>query len=215
MALAFVVGIVIDRTFASWGTEVWAGVALAGAILAAWGRDQKVLAVVGPVIGLVGLGGGRHHAYWSDLAPHDLARGVTETVAARPVWVRGVVWDVRGPRLGEKHTTTATTRAVMAVTAICDGRVWRSAQGCAQLIIVGDRADLLAGHGIEAVGTLSAIAGPLNPGEFDYRNYLRSQGIRLRLAVDGPEGVWADPNAGTWVGTDWLGRRCRPGVMLG
>ena len=204
VALALVVGIVLDREFAPWGTEVWAGMALAGATIAALGRDRKVPAVAGLVIAIVGLGGGRHHAYWSDLASDDLTRGVTD--APRPVWVRGVIWDVRGPRLDESPKSSATTRAVMAVTGICDGRVWRPAQGRAQLIVVGDRSDILAGHGIEAVGTMSAIAGPLNPGEFDYRNHLRAQGIRLRVAVDGPDGVWADPAAGTWIWTNWLGR---------
>src|SRR5512142_1735579 len=36
-----------------------------------------------------------------------------------------------------------------------------------------------------------------NPGEFDFRNYLRAQRIRLRLSVDDPQSVWHDP-AGTW-----------------
>lgn len=204
VALAVVVGIVLDREFVSWGTDVWAGLALAGAMIAPWGRGRKVLAYTGLVVAIVGLGGGSHHAYWSDLAPDDLARGVTGT--PRPVWVRGMIWDVRGPRLGESQGSSATTRAVIAVTGFCDGRVWRPAKGRAQLIIVGDRPDLLAGHGVEAVGSMSAIAEPLNPGEFDYRNYLRAQGIRLRLVVDGPDGVWADPVAGTSIGTSWLGR---------
>ncbi|SIO29120.1 competence protein ComEC [Singulisphaera sp. GP187] len=206
VALAFVVGIVLDREFERWGTDVWAGLALVGVMIAALGRDHQVPAVAGLVLAIVGLGGGRHHAYWSDLMPDDLARVRGLTDSPRPVWVRGVIWDVRGPRLGESVGSSATTRAVLAVTALCDGRVWRPAQGRAQLIVVGDRSDLAAGHGIEAVGVLSAIAGPLNPGEFDYRHYLRAQRIRLRLAVDGPDGVWADPAAGTWIGTDWLGR---------
>ncbi|WP_406698818.1 ComEC/Rec2 family competence protein [Singulisphaera sp. Ch08] len=204
VALAYVVGIVLDRAFELWGTEVWAGLALVGATIAAWGRDRKVPAVAGLVIAIVGLGGGSHHAYWSDLASDDLARGVTGV--PRPMWVRGVLWDVRGPRAGERLGSSATTRAVIAVTGICDGRIWRPAQGRAQLIVVGDRSDIVPGHGVEAVGVMSAIAGPLNPGEFDYRNYLRAQGIRLRLAVDGPDEVWADPAAPLWIWTNWLGR---------
>lgn len=204
VALAYVVGIVLDRWFVTWGTEFWAGMALAGAALAALGRDRKGPAVIGLVIAIVGLGGGRHHAYWTDLAFDDLARSVPD--APRPVWVRGVVWDVRGPRLSESRGASAATRAVMAVTAICDGQVWRPAQGRAQLIVVGDRADIKAGSGIEAVGTISALTGPLNPGEFDYRHHLRAQGVRLRVAVDGPEGAWVEPAAGTWIWTNWLGR---------
>ena len=42
-------------------------------------------------------------------------------------------------------------------------------------------------------GRLAQIAPPLNPGEFDYRAFLRAQGIRLRLTVDDPESFWRDP----------------------
>jgi competence protein ComEC len=45
---------------------------------------------------------------------------------------------------------------------------------------------------VEAAGRLEVIPGPLNPGEFDRRAYLRGQGIRLRLVVSDPHGVWLD-----------------------
>ena len=44
---------------------------------------------------------------------------------------------------------------------------------------------------VEAAGGLALVAQPLNPGEFDYRAYLRGQGIRLRFSVDDPSGLWA------------------------
>src|SRR5262249_52385534 len=34
---------------------------------------------------------------------------------------------------------------------------------------------------------------PLNPGEFDYRGFLRGQGIDLRMTVDDPSGLERDP----------------------
>src|SRR5262249_46754607 len=51
-------------------------------------------------------------------------------------------------------------------------------------IVDGDRGDIVGGEGIEAIGQLARIAGPLNPGEFDYRQFLCGQGIDLRLTAD-------------------------------
>ena len=218
VALALAVGIVWDRYGASWSTRGWAGGVLAGVVVALWGRDRRISAVVGVVVALIGLGGGRHHTSWSDRAPNDLAwsfgpgtepgRGHDEE--PRPVWVRGVLTDVRGPRAGGggggEGARTPSMQGVLEVTGFCDGRAWRSASGRVQLIVVGARPGLCAGQGIEAVGNLAAIAGPLNPGEFDYRSHLRAQGIRLRLTVDDPDSVWLDPSAPSWRGTTWLGR---------
>ena len=97
-----------------------------------------------------------------------------------------------GRRLGPR----GTTRAQLAVEAIRDGTGWRDASGKIQVILTGTKADLKAGRAVEVAGTLGAIAGPLNPGEFDYRAYLRAQGVRLRLSVDDPRGIAFDPGSG-------------------
>ena len=98
-----------------------------------------------------------------------------------------------------------STRAVLALTGINEGRGWRPASGRVQAWIAGDRSDLEAGRAVEAAGALSAVEGPLNPGEFDPRPILRARGIRLRLAVDDPSGVWADPTGEDWPWTRRLG----------
>jgi competence protein ComEC len=69
------------------------------------------------------------------------------------------------------------------------------------MIVDGDRRDIRSGEGIEAIGQLARIAGPLNPGEFDYRQFLRGQGIDLRLTVDDPDGLRLAPEgAGSTAG---------------
>ena len=98
-----------------------------------------------------------------------------------------------------------STRAVLALTGIVDGLGWRAASGRVQTWIAGDRADLEAGRPVEAAGLLSAIEGPLNPGEFDPRPILRGRGIRLRLAVDDPSGIWPDPTGEGWPWARRLG----------
>jgi competence protein ComEC len=191
VALAVVAGIVVDRYAEPFGTATWGLLALVGVTvaLACWGRLRPSNLALAVACGAVGAGW--HHHRWSDLAADDLSRGASE--APRPAWVRGVVREALGVRPGEGPDESPITRAVLDVTATCDGRDWHAASGRAQVIVVGDRPDLEEGEAVEAAGSLSAVAGPLNPGEFDFRGFLRGQGIRLRLVVDSPNGVWRDP----------------------
>ncbi len=147
----------------------------------------------------VAIGGGWHHFRWSDLAQTDLAWSITET--PRPAWVRGVVSESRGIRHqrggfgnGAGNEEKVSTRFVLDLTAISDGRVWHAASGRAVVIVVGDRSEIRAGQAVEAAGQIARVAPPLNPGEFDYRAFLQAQGIRLRLTVDDPESFWPDPS---------------------
>src|SRR5207249_2727384 len=98
-------------------------------------------------------------------------------------------------RPGEGNDGRGRTRAVLRVTGVCSGRLWRDASGRVQVTIRGDRTDLRAGFPVAAVGALAAVGGPLNPGETDPRDRLRARGIRLHLAVDEPSGIWRDPDA--------------------
>jgi competence protein ComEC len=113
--------------------------------------------------------------------------------------VRGILRDVLGTHAGDP----GLTRAVLEVTSVLDGGCWRAASGRALLVIAGGRPDLLAGEAVEVAGSLERLAGPLNPGEFNAREYHRAQGIRLQMAVDDPQGVWRDrsPSARSWTST--------------
>jgi competence protein ComEC len=193
LALAVAAGIVADRYGGPWGTSGWLGLAIGLGVVglvAAWWWWVGVLAVVGA---WGALAGGWHHYRWSDLADDDLARGVTE--APRPVWVRGVIRDGLGYRPGRGDDDKGVTRAVVDLTAVnAEGR-WRKVSGRAVMTVEGDRTDLRAGTAVEAAGGLGLVPGPLNPGEFDYRAYMRAQGVRLRLTVDDSSGVWRDATA--------------------
>lgn len=192
VALAVMAGIVADRYGDPWGTRVWGIIALAGALVAVACRERVFWSIPALLVAISAFGGGWHHHHWSDLAPRDLARCMSET--PRPAWVRGVLRDVLGARPGD----LVSTRVVLEVAGISDGLRWHNASGRIQVVILGDRGDLGAGQTVEAAGSLAAIAGPLNPGEFDYRAYLRAQGIRLRLTVDDPLSIWSAP-----IGADW------------
>jgi len=157
------------------------------------------------VLAVGALAGGWHHYRWWDISADDLARVLDES--PRPVWWRGVVFDVLGFRPGNQPDDAGVTRAVLEVAATRTGDGWEPASGWAILTIEGDRSDLCAGVPVAVAGNAATVAGPLNPGEFDYRAYLRAQGIRLRVAVDG-DGVWESAAAaGAARGAWWAGVR--------
>jgi competence protein ComEC len=188
VALAAAGGIIADRYGEPWGTSAWVGVALGCAASAVVLTRRRWLGAVVIVVAWGALAGGWHHYRWSDLAPDDLARVVGESPA--PAWLRGVLIDTPGYRPGSGPDDAGVTRAVMAVTAVHSLGAWRRASGRVAVSIVGDRSDLVAGAEVEAAGALARVARPLNAGEFDYRNYLQAQGVRLRLVVDEERGVW-------------------------
>ncbi len=76
-----------------------------------------------------------------------------------------------------------STRIVLRVNRIEVDGAWTQALG--DLLMRVDQADdqLTPGQHIEATGWLSAIAGPQNLGEFDYRAYLAERGIVGRITL--------------------------------
>ena len=222
LAGAVGVGVVLDRAVDPWGTAAWGLLALGALGLVAAvglarrrrGWDRAGLAASAAVgLAWLALGGAWHHERYSDLPGDDLARAVAAEGwgpgERRVAWVRGVVDEEAAFRPGEDGPRDeGATRTVVALTAIRDEGAaggWRPASGRMQVMVGGDRSDLVPGDGVEAAGQLGPVEGPLNPGEFDHRPLLRGRGIRLRLAVDGPSGVWADPAAVDWPWTRRLG----------
>ena len=204
LAIAVAAGLATDRFVNPWGAPTWGAIALVSASafgVAAWRRS--VVEMLALLTIALALGGGWHQACWSGLDADDLARSVGEI--PRPAWVRGVLHDVSGVHPGVHPGDPGVTRAVLDVTRVCDEGTWRSASGRVQLLIIGSRADLIAGEAVEAAGSLARVAGPLNPGEFDTRESLRAQGVRLRMVIDDPRGIWLDPAAPSWPGTHLLG----------
>ncbi len=192
VALAFIGGIVADRFLVRLGTLEWATIVLSAGGLALLTFQHRW---IGHVLILVAIGasaGGWHHHGWSDLADEDLARSVDE--APRPVWVRGMIRDALGFRAGRLAGDEGVTRAILDLSEVYTGDGWREAAGRVMVTVIGDRSDLKGGEAVEAAGTLASVARALNPGEFDYKSYLRAQGIRLRLTVDSAAGVWIDPS---------------------
>ncbi|CAN5880655.1 hypothetical protein BH23PLA1_BH23PLA1_00310 [soil metagenome] len=208
LALALATGILIDRMESPWPTFTWALIAGLAA-LAALGLSQRArVSSWLVVLAFLALGGGWHHARWSDLPADDLVH-LLPSDEPQPAWVRGVLIGVPSFRpVGSWPGSEGVTSTELAITGINEGDHWRPASGKALLTISGDRTDLLAGEPVQAAGTLSALSGPRNPGELDGRAALRARGIRLRLSVGDSSGIWPDPEGGAWPWSSWRGA-CR------
>ena len=210
MVAALATGIVLDRYLEPWETRKWAGLTLVLAATAVFAGRRPLLCGGLVLAATAAVGGGWHHSRYSDMDPDDLAQSVAE--AGHPAWVRGVVRDALGVRtsegfgFGTQAATSVSTRFVVDLTEIGDGTDWRRASGRATAIVAGDRSEIVSGQSIEAAGQIALIAGPMNPGEFDYRAFQRVEGIRLRLTIGDPRSIWRRPGAsGSWL-RGWLGR---------
>ncbi|HZW29741.1 MAG TPA: ComEC/Rec2 family competence protein, partial [Isosphaeraceae bacterium] len=201
---AVALGIVVDRFDARWGTPWWAVLTLVGGMVALAAMRRAVLSSLALLVACCAIGGGWHHSRWWDRSGDDLASFLTET--PRAAWLRGAIRDELGTRpsdrsfygagLGVEATGPSPLRArfVIDVAAIRDGPRWRPVSGRAMLLVAGGRSEIRAGDAVEVIGQLARIPGPLNPGEFDYRGFLRGQGIDLRLTVNDPSGLDRDPS---------------------
>ena len=206
LAFAASAGVLLDRFADPVATFTWAVLAMAGAVVAAVAWRRPRVSAWAIVAAFVALGGGWHHDRWSDLAPDDPARADWSTMGRQPGWVRGVTVEAAMFRGGDDGPgDRGSTRTILALTGINDGRGWRPASGRVQAWIAGDRSGLEVGRPVEAAGTLSGVEGPLNPGEVDFRPILRARGIRLKLGIDEPSGISADPDGEDWPWTRTLG----------
>jgi len=212
--MALSAGIVIDRYLDPFETGTWINLVLASITVACLGLRRTWLSSVALIAAILAIGGGWHHYRWNELALDDLSWGVSET--SRPAWARGVIIELLGTRTSEGYghgePDRVVTRLVVEITSISNGSLWQGASGRALVIVAGERNDLAPGQPVEMAGQLSLVTGPLNPGQFDHRAYLRAQGVRLRIVVDNAAGIALDPNGSEWPWTRRLGilrAKCR------
>jgi competence protein ComEC len=207
---ALALGIMVDRYAESCETNTWIVLVLACASIAVLTVRQPAICCTALFAAFAAIGGGWHHFRWADLAADDLSRSLS--AAPQPAWVRGVVRDCLGLRTSagfgfvRGEGPKVTSRFVLEVTEINDGIRWRKASGRAMVIVSGEQAGIQTGQRVQAAGHLAVFAPPHNPGEFDYRAFMRAQGIRLRLTVDDPESLWRDESAGESTLRGLIGR---------
>jgi Domain of unknown function (DUF4131) len=119
------------------------------------------------------------------LAPDDLRVRVVHEEA--PATVRGVLRETPRRHMHEvKDREFWTSLARVEVSAIqIEGTNWQSATG---FVMTSTRDKLpdtfFAGQTVEVDGVLQSPRGPIAEGLFDYRNFLRQQGIYYQLEAN-------------------------------
>jgi competence protein ComEC len=194
VAISVSLGVLADRFVVPWETITWSAIAVCAGVIVLFVRSSWTFAAV--LVAFVALGAAWHHHHWSDLAPDDLARG--DWSSGGLVQLRGALAEVPTFRAGLQPHDQGATRTHLIVTGLYDGQAWHPASGRLAMSVPGDRSDLAMGQVVSAVGTLRPIEGPLNPGELDYRDLLRAEGIRLRLTVASPRSVWNEADEPDW-----------------
>ncbi|MSU77079.1 MAG: DNA internalization-related competence protein ComEC/Rec2 [Gemmataceae bacterium] len=191
IALALTVGMVADRHLViPFETSLVTAFVCAAAVAVAAFRGDTRIVLVALWLTLIALGAAFHHLHRHYLPADDLSRhAAREPHIAR---LRGVVHSAPISFPGQidplrTQSAKPTVRFAVRVTERQDitDRQWMRCSGLSQVTLQGRFAEIpfTAGDEVELLGRLAHPGEPMNPGEFDYANFLRDQGITTTLTV--------------------------------
>ena len=179
VVLAAAAGIAADRgcsmpllaclatALAAWSLWLWL-----------WRRQWERRAAVALLLAVAATAAAWHHCRWYLFARDDLghfARVLDEPVCLEAVALRAGR-TVPAPHQWNPMRTFAIrdrTRILIEVARIRDGKQWRSASGRVELWVEGVVSDVRAGDRLRIFALLTAPTPALNPGQFDFAQYLR------------------------------------------
>lgn len=121
------------------------------------------------------------------LSPHDLRLQLTN--APEDLQVRGELGETPSRRAFIRDDQESwRTLATLNVTALGRGKNWKAAYGRIVIITPGKVPEtFFAGQPVEIAGIITTPPSALAEGLFDYRAYLRHQGIYFQLKADSPD----------------------------
>jgi len=181
-----VAGVVIDRCHPL-PLAAWMSAAMVGLMVFAlvWWQRRVLAGSLLVVLTAGALGGAWHHGYWNLHGDDDLSRFAQNQKA--PVCLEGVVaGSVRAlPSLPfdpmRPLPSGPRTEFDVRVLQLRDADTWRPAGGLARVTVTDELHGIQCGDRIRLCGRFSLPPRPMNPGEFDYANFLR--GSRIRTIV--------------------------------
>ncbi|MBS0265865.1 MAG: ComEC/Rec2 family competence protein [Planctomycetes bacterium] len=194
VALAFSAGILADH-YADLELPQWF-VACALSLLAWAGclvRRQPSGASVCLLLAVLAAGGGWHHWRWSIVGADHISRYAEET--PQPVRLSGRLVEQPWVQPRRQQAIPSAVPQVDHTLAILECRQLMSAtgeqsvSGRVRLDIAGHLTDVSIGDEVEVVGSLSRPVGPSNPGAFDFRRFLRTEGLLATVRCDEPDDV--------------------------
>lgn len=148
-----------------------------------------------------------HHAYWNFYPANEISRWATEdaqavcisaTLLSEPRRVAAATTD---DHLNRPRDQSDQYRILIRCLGIRDGDQWVPTQGRVLLTVVALDVDIHAGDQVIVLGRLRKIAGPTNPGSFDFRDHYRRHRIRTSLYCSHEESIELikrSPN-GSWL----------------
>lgn len=191
VAISFAVGVCIDRRL-NVSLLTWLGIG--SGLLLVWTAlfsRGRYAAATASLLGLwVTLGAAAHHSVWSVAGPdHILTRAEAEP---GPIQLTGTI--VTRPSVRPKSEHSDDSRAIDRTLCMVD--VESVAESGARVQITGRVQLSVSGHLIAETGDVVRVRGQIerprgaaNPGEFDYRDWLRRDGVHAVVRVHDPLAV--------------------------
>jgi competence protein ComEC len=139
------------------------------------------------------LGGARHHQVWSIGKQDDIS--LFATAQRRAVHLTAVL--VTEPEVHARSNDWFRSvfprydrsTCFIACRSIKSGSNRTAVSGLARLNVTGHLLHAGVGDDVEIFGHLVVPGAPVNPGEFDYRSYVRASGARCIVQADSPDAV--------------------------
>lgn len=205
-----VLGIAVDRA-CDIDVRVWLGlsVLLLVAWLVAFLRRQLRVSAVLLLLGCAAAGAGWHHSRWSLVGCDHLAAYAREEPAPVRLVARVVDRPVLVPHKASQpyNALPQSDRTLCTIdcSALIEGVRVIHVSGLARLEVSGNLQHAAAGDAIELVGRFSRPTGARNPGGFDFREYLRANGLLAVVRCEMPDDVRVVATAPSWW-RDWQSR---------
>ena len=189
VAVGLMAGIVLDR-YAETPPFVALGVTILAAILALRLRAVRPAILTACVaVAAAGVGAMRHGLADRHLPPNHISRFTADEPAL--VTLTGEVLDDPDIRQSEgtPYRVPPNTRFLLEARELAGQAGPIPTSGCVQMRIDDALPDLRAGSIVTITGWLTRPRGPANPGQYDWRLYLRRTGVRAMFSADHAESV--------------------------
>jgi len=211
IAAALAAGIFVDRHWPLAITTWWL---LALAALAAWSLvwrwRRHAAASCLMLVAVAAIGGAWHHVRWHLVPSDHVVRAIREE--GQPICLQATVMS--SPRIIPAPPPTPLrtipvgdrSRCEIEITSVRDGAIWRRATGRTRLFVAGHVLGVRVGDSVQVFALYQRPTPALNPGEFDFADFERSERRWCSLAADSPAclsvgatGSWASPRR--WLDT--------------
>ncbi|MCC7474807.1 MAG: ComEC/Rec2 family competence protein [Pirellulales bacterium] len=170
-----------------------------------WLRRRDMAAACTLLVPLALVGAAWHHANWYCYPSDEI--GLFASELPRPICLEAVALESAERVVAPPPTPLRAipgierSRLLVRVARVRDGQGWRNASGTCLLSVEGHALWIRAGDRLRVFGQLSRPSPPLNPGEFDFAAYARSDRQLARVRSSSPESV-----ARTSAGSAWSPR---------